>query len=72
MRKMTPIEKRESYQTELSDILNTFVISIERKTLNEHNLMWMKKNLGILNAEKPKFHRSIALIYLLLIEYENI
>lgn len=68
---MNKKEKIESYKTELCDILNTFVISDERKTLNEHNLMWMKKNLGIFNAEKPKFHRSIALIYLLLSEYDE-
>lgn len=69
---MNQIEKIESYEIELRDILNTFVISDERKKIDKHNLMWMKKNIGILNNEKPSFHRSIALIYLLLIEYENI
>lgn len=68
---MNHSEKIESYRTELSDILNTFVVSVERKTLNEHNLMWMKRNLGILNSGKPAFHRATTLIYLLLIEYEN-
>lgn len=69
---MNQIEKIESYTTELTDILNTFVIPDERKKIDKHNLMWLKRNVGIFNSDKPKFHRSVALIYLLLIEYENI
>lgn len=65
---MNKAEKIESYTTELKDILQTFVISAERKTINEHNLMWMKRNLGIFNYEKQSFHRAIALINCLLNE----
>lgn len=68
---MTPTEKIESYRTELSDILNVMNIPSERKILTHHNLMWLKRNIGILNNENSKFHRAVALIYLLLIN-ENI
>lgn len=64
-------EKYESYKTELSDILNEMDVPVERKDLNEHNLRWLQRNLGIRNVEHKSFYRAGAIITLLLIENED-
>lgn len=57
---------KNSAEVELKDILNEMNIPEERKELNQHNLLWLSRNIGIYNASHDKYYRARNLLIFLL------
>lgn len=57
---------KEDIERELSEILFIMTIPSGRKELNDDNLKWMLRNLGIKNNVHPKFERAMICVRFLL------
>lgn len=63
---MKSIDK-ENLRIELKDIIRNMDIPESRYNLTNHNLLWLKRNLGIRNMNHSSFYRAMYLINLLTI-----
>lgn len=64
-------DTRESNLNELKDILNEMDVPEYRKELTQHNIMWLKNNLGVKNNLHDKYFRAIYIIRFLILNKDE-